>query len=50
MGWTNTARLYVAGVGKLGHLEHLPPTLSLVYEFAIDGPIVPYIFGGLNFT
>ena len=42
--------VYLAGVGKLGHLEHLPPTLSLVYEFANDGPIVPYVSGGLNFT
>lgn len=38
------------GVGKLGTLEHLPPTLSLVYEFNNDSGFVPYVSGGVNFT
>ncbi len=40
----------LAGVGSLGHLEHLPPTLSVVYEFAADQPFRPYVSAGLNFT
>ncbi|MEM9159362.1 MAG: OmpW family outer membrane protein [Verrucomicrobiota bacterium] len=42
--------VYLAGVGKLGSLEHLPPTLSLVYEFVNDSGFTPYVSGGLNFT
>ncbi|MCH6257775.1 hypothetical protein MLD52_14555 [Puniceicoccaceae bacterium K14] len=38
------------GVGSLGTLEHLPPTLSLVYEFDKFAGLTPYISGGLNFT
>lgn len=38
------------GVGDLGTLEHLPPTLSLVYEFNNESGFVPYVSGGLNFT
>lgn len=40
----------LAGVGKLGTLEHLPPTLSLVYEFNNQSKFTPYVSGGLNFT
>ncbi|MBD5781755.1 OmpW family protein [Pelagicoccus sp. NFK12] len=42
--------VYLAGVGKLGSLEHLPPTLSLIYEFQNESGFVPYVSGGLNFT
>ncbi len=42
--------VFLSGVGKLGSLEHLPPTLSLVYEFENDSAFVPYVSGGLNFT
>ncbi|MBK1876859.1 OmpW/AlkL family protein [Pelagicoccus mobilis] len=38
------------GVGKLGTLEHLPPTLSLIYEFQNESGFVPYVSGGVNFT
>ena len=40
----------LAGVGKLGTLEHLPPTLSLVYEFTNESGFTPYVSGGVNFT
>ncbi|MBC2605897.1 OmpW/AlkL family protein [Pelagicoccus albus] len=40
----------LAGVGSLGTLEHLPPTLSVVYEFQNDSGFVPYVSGGVNFT
>lgn len=42
--------VFLAGVGKLGWLEHLPPTLSVVYEFQNESGFVPYVSGGLNFT
>ncbi len=42
--------VYLQGVGKLGSLEHLPPTLSLVYEFNNESAFTPYLSGGLNFT
>lgn len=40
----------LAGVGSLGTLEHLPPTLSVVYEFQNETGFVPYVSGGVNFT
>jgi len=42
--------VYLAGVGKIGSLEHIPPTLSLVYEFNTQSALTPYLSGGLNFT
>ncbi|MDQ8184814.1 OmpW family outer membrane protein [Pelagicoccus sp. SDUM812002] len=42
--------VFLAGVGKLGSLEHLPPTLSVVYEFQNESGFVPYVSGGVNFT
>lgn len=42
--------VFLAGVGRLGTLEHLPPTLSVVYEFQNESGFVPYVSGGLNFT
>ncbi len=41
--------VFLAG-SKLGTLEHLPPTLSVVYEFQNESGFVPYVSGGLNFT
>lgn len=38
------------GVGKLGTLEHLPPTLSIVYEFDTFMGLKPYLSSGLNMT
>jgi|GEM_PF-4568016 len=35
--------VYLAGVGKIGSLEHIPPTLSLVYEFNTQARL-PLIF------
>jgi outer membrane protein len=40
----------LAGVGKLGYLEHLPPTFSLVYQFDTNSPFTPYVTGGVNAT
>lgn len=40
----------LAGVGSLGSIKHLPPTLSLVYEFKNESKFVPYVTGGVNFT
>lgn len=38
--------VYLEGLGKLGSLEHLPPTFSFVYEFNTEGSITPYVSGG----
>ncbi|MCB1120825.1 MAG: outer membrane beta-barrel protein [Verrucomicrobiae bacterium] len=40
----------LAGVGKLGYIEHLPPTFSLIYEFDTQSAFTPYVSGGLNAT
>jgi outer membrane protein len=37
------------GVGKIGSLKHLPPTLSLQYHFPQAG-FRPYVGVGLNYT
>ncbi len=42
--------VYLEGLGKLGSLEHLPPTFSFVYEFNTESSITPYVSGGVNFT
>lgn len=38
------------GVGKVGTVKHLPPTLSLNYHFETNTPFKPYIGAGLNWT
>jgi outer membrane protein len=38
------------GVGGLGDLEHLPPTLSVVYELMPESAFNPYVSAGVNFT
>ncbi len=45
-----THSVYLAGVGKIGTLEQLPPTFSLIYEIPMEGGFTPYVSGGLNFT
>ena len=39
----------LAGVGKIGTLKHLPPTLSVQYHFPLAG-FRPYVGAGLNYT
>lgn len=40
----------VKGVGTLGSFKHLPPTLTLKYNFLPDGSFRPYVGVGLNLT
>jgi outer membrane protein len=40
----------LAGLGKLGSVNHLPPTLSLQYHFLPDRTFRPYAGVGLNYT
>jgi outer membrane protein len=35
---------------SLGHVSHLPPTVSLQYHFTELGKFKPYVGAGLNFT
>jgi outer membrane protein len=37
------------GVGTIGSLKHLPPTLSLQYHFPMSG-YRPYVGAGINYT
>jgi outer membrane protein len=37
-------------IGKLASTWVLPPTLTLQYHFAPDGPIRPYVGAGVNYT
>lgn len=46
-----TARHKVTSFGdSLGHVSHLPPTLTLQYHFAPQATIRPYAGVGLNYT
>lgn len=38
------------GVGKIGSLRHLPPTLTAQYHFVPNGQFRPYVGAGLNYT
>ena len=38
------------GVGELGDVKHLPPTVSLQYHFRPNQTIRPYVGAGLNYT
>ena len=38
------------GVGKIGSLRHLPPTLTAQYHFLPTGQIRPYVGAGINYT
>jgi len=40
----------VQGLGKVGQVKHLPPTLSLQYHFLPDGKFQPYVGAGVNYT
>jgi outer membrane protein len=41
----------VDGLGTIGTLRHLPPTLTVQYHFAPTNPVVrPYIGAGVNYT
>ena len=37
-------------VGDFAEVKHLPPTFSLVYQFAPDADFRPYVGAGLNYT
>jgi len=38
------------GVGTIGSFKHLPPTLTLKYDFRPDSVLRPYVGAGLNVT
>jgi outer membrane protein len=38
------------GGGKVADVKHLPPTLSLQYQFNHNGTVRPYVGAGLNYT
>lgn len=38
------------GVGKIGSLKHLPPTLLAQYHFTNFGAFKPYVGAGINYT
>lgn len=40
----------VKGVATIGTFKHLPPTLTVKYNFLPDGAIRPYIGAGVNLT
>ena len=41
----------LTGVGNIGTVTHLPPTLSVQYRFPIDNnPLTPYVGLGINYT
>ena len=38
------------GLGKIGSVKHLPPTLTLQYHFNPEGTLRPYVGAGINYT
>jgi outer membrane protein len=38
------------GVGTIGDAEHLPPTVSLEYQFSPKSDVRPYVSAGINWT
>lgn len=42
--------LDIAGLGRIGSTQHLPPTLSLQYHFAPQARVAPFLGAGLNYT
>lgn len=42
--------LRAAGLGKIGSLKHLPPSLLLQYHFTNFGGFKPYVGAGINYT
>ena len=38
------------GLGQIGSLKHLPPTLTVQYHFNPEGTVRPYAGAGLNYT
>jgi len=40
----------VKGVGDIGTFKHLPPTLTVKYNFIPDGTVRPYLGVGVNLT
>ena len=39
----------LAGSGKIAEVDHLPPTLSIMYHFG-DSNVRPYVGAGINYT
>ena len=40
----------LAGLGRIGEVEHLPPSLLVQYHFNPEGGVQPYIGAGVNYT
>ena len=45
-----THDLTLKGSGVVGEVEHLPPTVSLEYQFSPKSDVRPYVSAGLNLT
>jgi len=42
--------VHLKGVGNIGSIKHLPPTLTLQYHFMPESNFKPYIGAGINYT
>ncbi|MCO6412858.1 MAG: outer membrane beta-barrel protein [Thiogranum sp.] len=40
----------ISGLGKVGEITHLPPTLTLQYYFNNSSAFTPFVGAGLNYT
>jgi len=40
----------IDGLGRVGQVRHMPPTLSLQYHFLPEARIRPYVGAGINYT
>lgn len=47
--WPFEHNIRIAGLGRVGSTQHLPPTVTLQYHFG-QGPVKPFLGLGLNYT
>lgn len=45
-----THQVSLKGLGRVGEVSHLPPTLTLQYYFNPEGKFSPFVGGGVNYT
>lgn len=47
--WPFEHDIDIAGLGQVGSVKHLPPTVSLQYHFG-NGTVKPFVGAGINYT
>jgi outer membrane protein len=48
--YTHDVKITTPGLGNVGTVQHLPPTVTLQYHPLVDGPWDPFVGIGVNYT